>query len=396
MVQDAPNSPASNADHHSPPSRLLSKHRPRRRAAAPRPPLPPPPPLPAPARGQPDLTLCHCCGVRFPPPQPGSKRRPVRPLSSLWRIVLLCPECLSLVRSAAVCSYCLSLDNLPPEDSSVACRRCNRCVHQSCIAAEHRTALIQPVDVDDFLCVDCCPTVRSKNGGANLGLNLEAHARHATSLAGENAGRKAVEVKLASKRGKDVFALTGSGSSGGSEGRAIRDPALLDEELALQLHLAMNGSQRISRPGNSSGSGSAEQSKRKKDVVGERKCNGDREICVTNMMAQLDDESDDESGDEEPGCNGLSKRFRRFDPSFTVVLALECVKGKHGQESMKTKKKAPLVTKQQDVLVDRYKKKYSKRNSSKQEKVKNISNKIMPDAKDMDGDHGGNGVAPAN
>ncbi|XP_062228739.1 uncharacterized protein LOC133926718 [Phragmites australis] len=381
MVQDTPSSPASNADHPSPPSRLLSKHRPRRRAAAPRPPLPP-----APARGQLDLALCHCCGVRFPPPQPGSKRRPVRPLSSLWRVLLLCAECLSLVRSAAVCSYCLSLDNLPPEDSAVACRRCKRCVHQCCIPAEHRTALIQPVDVENFLCVDCCPTLRSKNGGSNLGLNLVAYARDPTSVAGGNAVRKSVEVKSASKRGKDVLALTSIGG-GGSDGRGSGDPALLDEELALQLHLAMNGSQRISRSGNSSGGGSAEQDKGKKDVVGGRKGNGDQDICVTNMMAQLDDEA-------EPGCNMVSKRFRRFGPSVTVVLALGCVKGKHAQESMKAKRKDPPMTEQQDNLVDRYKKKYSKRSSSKQAKVENIASGTMRDGKDMDGDHGGNGVVP--
>ncbi|KAL6853732.1 hypothetical protein ACP4OV_019761 [Aristida adscensionis] len=389
MQDDAePTSPASNAGHPSPPSRLLSKHRPRRRAAAPRPPLPPPPPPPA--RCQPDLTLCSCCGVRFPPPPPGSKRRPVRPLSSLWRIVLLCPECLSLVRSAAVCSYCLSLDNLPPEGSSVACRRCKRCVHRSCIAAEHRTLMIQPVDVEDFLCVDCCPTVRSKGGGTPFGMNLESYARHSSSLAEGNAGRKAVEVKLASKRGKDVLALAGSGE--GAEGRAIGDSALLDGELALQLHLAMNGSVRISRSGNSSGSGSAEHCKGEKDVGGGRKFNGHQEICVTNTMAQLDDETDSET---ELACDRvpLPKRFRGFDPSVTVVLALECANNKRSQDSMKSKKKAPIVTKQHG-LVDRFKKKYSKRKSSKQEGVKNTSSKTMPNAKDMDGDNGTNGIAP--
>ncbi|XP_062213646.1 uncharacterized protein LOC133914584 [Phragmites australis] len=190
-----------------------------------------------------------------------------------------------------------------------------RCVHQSCIPAEHRTALIQPVDVENFLSVDCYPTLRSKNGGSNLGLNLEAYARDPTSVAGGNAVRKAVELKSASKRGKDVLALAGIGGDG-SDGRGSGDPALLDEELALQLHLAMNRSQRISRSGNSSGGGSTEQDKGKKDVVGGRKGNGAQDICETNMMAQLDDEA-------KPGCNMVSKGFfRRFDPSVTVVLAL--------------------------------------------------------------------------
>nr|ACG38146.1 hypothetical protein [Zea mays] len=302
--QDAPNALASDADHPAPPPRLLSKHRPRRRAAAPRPPLPPPAP-PLPARRLPDLSQCHCCGFRFRTPQPGArpKRRPLCPLSSLWRVVLLCAECLSLVRCGAVCSYCLSLDNLPPEDSAVVCRRCNRYVHRSCIPAEHRTAVIQPVDVEDFLCVDCRPTVRSKNGGFNLGLNLDACIWDRTSVARENALRKAVEVKPASKRGND--AVGGSGLVG----RGSDVPVLPDEELALQLHLAMNGSQRISR----SGGASADPAKGKNDGVASRICNTNQDICVTNMMAQLDE--------EEPGCNRVLKGLRNSDSSVTVVLA---------------------------------------------------------------------------
>ncbi|KAG2566691.1 uncharacterized protein LOC120681610 [Panicum virgatum] len=362
MVQDAPNALASVTDHPAPPSRLVSKHRPRRRAAASasRPPLPPPAPAP-------DLTQCHCCGVRFPTPQPGAKpkRRPVRPLSSLWRVVLLCAECLSLVSSAAVCAYCLSLDNPPPEDSAVSCRRCRRFVHQSCIPAEHRTALIQPVDLEDFLCVDCCPTLRPKVGGFNLGMNLEAYPRDPTSVVGGDALRKAVEVKSPSKRGKEAVGT-------GFAGRGSGDPVLLDEELALQLHLAMNGSQRISRSGNSSSGASAELGKGNNGVVAGRNTNGNQEICITNMMAQLDDE-------EEPGRNRVLKRFRRSYSLVTVVLALECVKGKHTKERMKAKRKGPPVTLQQDGLVNPYKKKYSK---------------SICDEKDIDGDHGDNGVAP--
>ncbi|KAG0514393.1 hypothetical protein BDA96_10G187600 [Sorghum bicolor] len=371
---DAPNALASDADHPVPPSRLLSKHRPRRRAAA----------LARPCHHlRRQRPLCHCCGVRFPTPQPGTrpKRRPVRPLSSLWRVVLLCTECLSLVRSAAVCSYCLSLDNLPPEDSAVVCRHCKRCVHRSCISAEHRTTVIQPVDVEDFLCVDCCPTVRSKNGGFNLGLNLETCFWDRTSVAGENSLRKAAEVKMASKRGNNAV------GSSGLVGRNSGVPVLLDEELALQLHLAMNGSQRISRSGNSSGGGSAETGKGKNDGVCGRICNINQEICVTNMMAQLDEE-------EEPGCNRVLKCLRSSDSSVTVVLALECVKGKHTEESMKAKRKGPHVITQQDDLVDPYKKKYSKRSSSKLAKDEYVASRNMCDGLDIDADHGGNGVAP--
>jgi hypothetical protein len=53
-------------------------------------------------------------------------------------------------------------------------------------------------------------------------------------------------------------------------------------------------------------------------------------------MAQLDEE-------EEPGCNRVLKCLRSSDSSVTVVLALECVKGKHAEESMKAKRKGPHV-----------------------------------------------------
>jgi hypothetical protein len=243
--------------------------------------------------------------------------------------------------------------------------------------------MIQPIDMDNFLCVDCCPTLRSKNGGSNFGLNLDAYIRDPTSVAEGNSTRKNVELKSASKRGNDVPALIGIGG-GWSDGRGSVDPEVLDEELALQLHLAMNGSQRISRSGNLAGSGSAEQDKGKRDVVGGRKGNGEQEICVTNMMAQLDDES-------EHGCSKVSRRIRRSEPLVTVVLALECVKGKRVQKSMETKIKDPLETKPQDALVDRYKKKYySKRNSDNQAKYENVVCVTKHDGKDTDDDHGGN------
>ncbi|KAL5224521.1 hypothetical protein ABZP36_011160 [Zizania latifolia] len=388
MVQEAPNISTPDGGHPSPPSRLLSKHRPRRRAAAPRPPLPPP----ARTRGQPDLNLCNCCGVRFPPPPQGAKHRPVRPLRSLWRIVLLCGECLSLVRSGAVCSYCLSLDNLPPEDTSVMCRRCNRCVHHYCIPGEHRIALIQPIDVENFVCVDCCPTVKpgGENGGVPSMPMLEATARDPISAMqrkGEimdavkvNAVKKAVEAKLASKHSKEALAPAGGGR--GSHRAVGGNPDLPDEEFALQLHLAMNGSQRISRAGNTSGGDSGGQGKGHKNLFGRSKVNGDHGLCVTNMMDQL---SDDDVEVELLHLN--ARRASQLDPSVTIVLALECVDGEHANESKRGKRKGHLGTKQQNDLVDRYKRKCSKRNSSKQTKNENPECKDISGGKDKDDDN---------
>lgn len=229
----------------------------------------------------------------------------------------------------------------------------------------------------------------SKNGPPTPDPTSAARGKgEIVAVAKENAVRKAVEAEPAYKRAKEELALTGGG--GGLERMGSGDPDLLDEELALQLHLAMNGSQRISRSGNASGGGYAVQGKGQNGVVGGRKGNGNQGLCVTNMMDQLDD---DETG-TELGSNRNAKPVRRFDPSVTVVLALECVKGKHAQECMRGKRKGPPGSKHQNYVVDRYKKKYSKRTSSKQAKVENTERKTIPDGLDMDGDDGGNGIGP--
>ncbi|KAI4967947.1 hypothetical protein ZWY2020_010304 [Hordeum vulgare] len=371
MVQSAPSSPTAtatatavpDADHPTPPSRLLSKHRPRRRAAPPRPALPPP----APTRSPSYLNRCHCGVARFQP-APGAKRRPLRPLRSLWRVVLLCSECISLLRSGAVCSYCLSPDNLSHEDSAT-CRSCNHCVHHHCIPAEHRTAMIQPVDLENFVCVDCCPTV--KVGGKKYVPNLELVTREPSSAV-RRKGEPVAAAKLNSPRKvveevrpawKDAMALVPVGE--GSESKGPCDPELPDEALALQLHLAINGSPRISRSGSASLFVSAGQGKRQNGLVyGRKVVNEDLGLCVTNMMDHLDYLETS----EEMGSNWNASQALGSDPTVPVVLALEC-KGKPPQESTRGKRKGPPATNQHNSLVeykvDRYKKKYSKRKSNR-------------------------------
>lgn len=197
-------------------------------------------------------------------------------------------------------------------------------------------------------------------------------------MAGGYALRKDVEVKSPSKWGKEASGI------GGFMGRASGDPVLLDEEFALQLHLSMNGSQRISRSGSASSGASAAPGKGKNCVVAGRNGNGnDHGICVTNMMAQLDDE-------EEPGGD----RVWRSDSPIMVVLALECVKGKHADQGVKAKRKGPPVILKQDDSVNRYKKQYVKRSKIKQEKVEHTPIRTICDGKDRNSDHGDSGVAP--
>lgn len=185
----------------------------------------------------------------------------------------------------------------------------------------------------------------------------------------------------ASKRAKEATVLIAGAEGSGSKGTS--DPDLPDEKLALQLHLAMNGSQRISRSSSASWAASGGKGKGQKVVVSATNANGDQGLCVTNMMYELED---DLSG-AEMGDNSDAEHDTLLDPSVTVVLALEC-KGKQSQERMRGKRKGPPGTNHNDV-VDRYKKKYTKRNSSKNAKVISTGSKTMPDGKDMDRDDGG-------
>jgi hypothetical protein len=251
--------------------------------------------------------------------------------------------------------------------------------------------MVQPIDLENFVCVDCCPTVKPgrKNLGATSVLKLEAAIREPNPAArgkGEalSVARKAVEVKAASKCSKEARALIATSS--GSESKCTGDPDLPDEKLALQLHLAMNGSQRISRSGSTSGAVSAGQSKVKKGLASTRKVNEDLGLCVTNMMDHLD------YGDTvaEMETNWSAKHVMGFDPSVTVVLALEST-GKHPKDSMRGKRKVPPGTVQRDGLVDRYQMKYSKRKPSKQANAETTGNKTMPNGNVSDG---GKGLSP--
>ena len=199
--------------------------------------------------------------------------------------------------------------------------------------------------------------------------------------------RKTVEAKPVSKCAKEARALIAVG--GGSESKSTRDPDLPDEELALQLHLAMNGSQRISRSGSASGVASPGQRKGQKALVYRRKVNEDLGPCVTNMMDHLDY---GETG-AEMGINRNAKHVMGLDPSVKVVLALECP-GKHAKGGMGGKRKVPPGTNQHDGLVDRYRMKYSKRKSSKQANVESTGNKTTPNGKGMDVSDRGKGITP--
>ncbi|XP_073003459.1 uncharacterized protein [Typha latifolia] len=352
---------------------------------SPPPPPPPPPiishgkriptsptslPLTKKTRDLPDLSICHCCGLR-------PEKNRVRALNSLWRILLLCKDCLSKIRSAKLCSYCLESD---PTASSARCLRCSRRVHLRCVPREQRYLLPSQIDPNSFTCIDCCPIpnflaknnsleelVREASSAAEKKAELAATAR-------ENAMKKAVVARSATERARGALGAVVVGEEGAlstERGQEV-DPVVADEELALQLHLAMNGSQRISRSLGSPGPGDHKKARKVCEKV---------EICVENKSSfDTVEESDFGKDPYSHSCSSGKKdelrkemgrppmvmpppkveRRRRLqfnsekfgDPNG-IVLALECVGHVRQRASKLDKQSSP---------PDRYLKKYSKRN----------------------------------
>ncbi|ONK71351.1 uncharacterized protein A4U43_C04F7610 [Asparagus officinalis] len=196
----------------------------------------------------PSLSNCQSCSRHFAPkPQTLTS---LKPLDSQWRIVLLCNECLRLVKSGAKCSYCFS-EILKPES---------------------------------FVCVDCCPLppFRSKCPRTLF-----------TKFAAEELMQEAATAKeKALKKAMDGVSSV------------VVDPVVRDEDLALQLHLAMNGSRRISR---SSRSMSLDRSLAAKKIKQYNGCTEKVEFCGDDkgFLDSCDSSADlsKELKKENNGCN---------------------------------------------------------------------------------------------
>lgn len=110
--------------------------------------------------------------------------------------------------------------------------------------------------------------------------NAEKKAEAAVK-AKDKALKKAVAAKCAAEKAKNALGVL-LVSNGTRE--TAKDGALNDEEFALQLHLAMNGSQRLSRnlrPRNSSGLLDAKRSRHGKDSEsGSNRFGGKVELCT--------------------------------------------------------------------------------------------------------------------
>ncbi|XP_057976639.1 uncharacterized protein LOC131163854 [Malania oleifera] len=225
-------------------------------------------------RDLPNLYDCHSC--KFHVSNIGKDK--LRALTSVWRIVLLCKKCFSRVESAEICSYCFSETSA----ESLRCRECARCVHRDCVL-ERRDVAPWSYSFSSSgisVCVDCwvpkllanakgvsrsrkvggqekdigksslvanSRDLENRDGGVRLedvvkDANCVAEKKIADAArAKENALRKAADARRAMELASNALEFVVRRDECG------RNMFINDEELALQLHRAINGSRRISR-----------------------------------------------------------------------------------------------------------------------------------------------------
>jgi hypothetical protein len=174
----------------------------------------------------PDLFLCQCCGLNYKNADLNPSSNPIHILKSSWRILLLCETCLARIKLAEICSYCLqnqpddiAIDDDSAKLESLTCVKCSCRVHFCCIPREHRydfgtwQKLRKSSNDRSFTCIDCSPVPKLLLRNRNMSV-LE--------LMGKEKVANVVTGDLLVKR-------------------------VEDKDLAKQLHLEVNGSQRVSR-----------------------------------------------------------------------------------------------------------------------------------------------------
>ncbi|KAJ8633931.1 hypothetical protein MRB53_027267 [Persea americana] len=192
----------------------------------------------------PILSTCHSCGTRA--------NTALQTLASQWRIVLLCPNCITSIESSEICSYCFSKVSISPLDG-IDCSSCDCRVHRSCLS-------FLPTASNSFTCVDCWEpkarkrpsppppppdpasdssprsVIRERRGDLQDVEKVVA----AAATARERAGKKAASAKEAAERARTALGIAFL---------VARDEnsVHVNKELAAQLHSLMISSPRISR-----------------------------------------------------------------------------------------------------------------------------------------------------
>lgn len=264
-------------------------------------------------RELPNLSDCHCCNRRVNFTNPSDR---LRILDSAWRVVLLCKDCVKFVELGEICSYCLSNDVSGFE--CFKCGRCDRLVHKDCVFKYGMSPPWSycPVEMRFEVCVDCWVPNSVKSKGKGKGVNgfnvLEDCVREAECVAGEkyevlakakeDASRKAVVAKKAVAFANGVLDAMNKGDG------------LEDEELALQLHRAMNSSPRIARsfgPVNYSRLGGGKSRKlgffEKIRVRGDRQLNQILEVRTVSEHLVCDSDCENGKGCRDIGDIGMAE-----------------------------------------------------------------------------------------
>ncbi|KAJ0972771.1 hypothetical protein J5N97_020730 [Dioscorea zingiberensis] len=341
-------------------------------------------------RDLPDIFYCHGCGHRFPSDGPIDR---LHPLPSQWRVVLLCRSCLGIVNSGSCCSYCFSPFISPAQEDSLGTRTCRRCrcrVHLACVPHQRGFVSLAELDPDSFTCIDCCAVPKFKFRNPRVSSNDQIFSRFSLEdlvkdaekkaedavKAKDKALKKAVAAKCAAEKAKNALGvlLVSNGPS-----KAVTEEGLNDEELALRLHLAMNGSQRLSRslrPRNSGGLSDAKRSRRGIDSDSGRVC-GKVELCTEDNKffesmenSRLDCKKTEQEEvaetsenktvalvmmDEETCSNMINGNEK---PAGWNGIQISPEGGGHGGEDS-----AESLRMKRSSSPQRYMKKYSKRNS---------------------------------
>ncbi|GFY89178.1 hypothetical protein Acr_06g0011180 [Actinidia rufa] len=224
-------------------------------------------------RDLPNLSDCHSCGVHVNATDPKDR---LQTLGSVWRIVLLCRKCISRVSTAKTCSYCFS----EADSECYRCRDCQRRIHKECVV---RYQCFPPwsycgLELGFSVCVDCwvpkslenSVRVRKRNrnrarvSGSKSMEDIASDAKRAVekkaadaTKAKENALIKAVVARRALEFSNGSLELVAKKDDSGEKNECSvtscssasdgTDSTVADEELAFQLHRAMNSSPRISR-----------------------------------------------------------------------------------------------------------------------------------------------------
>lgn len=262
-------------------------------------------------RDLPNLCNCHCCGLRFP--DKGRSER-LQLLDSHWRIVLLCKACLRAVRSAEACSYCFATFAETDEGSSVDCRHCSRRVHLRCLPAQRGYLL--PSDLrPDFSCIDCCPFLKKPR-------KLKDSRPARVSM--ENAPTSTEFAVAAGATSPAEASAPPHPAAPGTSAMDSRNASVPDGEMALQLHRAMNGSQRITRNSCPTDSDSSNDQEGGHPAIGlsnqEPGICGKAELTAENMLLETVENSNGEpleaiaSSEGNPDTDRA--KFLRKKPSF--------------------------------------------------------------------------------